>query len=185
MNRKRRSLTPYSTKKSLYGEHRFVSWFGTMASSRPPNSAVPRTRMKQKGSRMKPEVATVSLARGVFGGDRRARIQTGGEQSNPGEFPKMLTPCASVHWYHTRTWTWTYNSLDLLLNSFSSRPFALQIQTDIARISFFLFSQYNTQMFEYFFFIYEFYYLHQNLTDIVTQLVRHQKTIILPSIVYG
>ncbi len=36
-NRKRRSLTPYSTKKNLYGEHRFASWFGTMASFRAPN----------------------------------------------------------------------------------------------------------------------------------------------------
>ncbi len=37
---------------------------------------------------MKPEVATVSLARGVFRGDRRARIETEREQLNAGEFPQ-------------------------------------------------------------------------------------------------
>ncbi len=47
-NRKQRSLTPYSeTKESLYGGHCcghcFASWFGTMASSRSPNSAVHQT----------------------------------------------------------------------------------------------------------------------------------------------
>ncbi len=108
-----------------------------MASSRGPNSAVHWTRVKQRGSRVKPEVATVSLARRVFGGDWRARILTEQEQSNPGEFPKTLMPCASVHRYHACTWTRTYNSLYLLFNSFSLRLFVLQNSTDIARISFF------------------------------------------------
>ncbi len=110
------------TKKSICGENCFASWIGTMASSRVPNSAVHRTPVKQRGSRVKPEMATVSLARGVFGGDRRARIETEREQSNAGEFPKKLKPCASVHQYHAYTWTYS-NSLDLSLNSFSSRPF--------------------------------------------------------------
>jgi hypothetical protein len=46
--------------------------------------------------------------------------------------------------------TRTYNSLYLSLNSFSSRPFVLQIQPNIARISFFLFLLYNAWTFEYF-----------------------------------
>jgi hypothetical protein len=37
---------------------------------------------------VKPEVATVSLARGVFGGDRRTKTETEREQSNAGEFRK-------------------------------------------------------------------------------------------------
>jgi hypothetical protein len=96
-----------------------------MASSQAPNSAVHRTRIKQRGGCVKPEVATVSLARGVFGGDQHARIETEREQLNVGEFPKTLTLCASVRWYHACTWTQTYNCLDLSLNSFSSRPFLL------------------------------------------------------------
>ncbi len=85
------------------GEHRFASWFETMASSRAPNSAAHWTRVKQRGSCETPEGSTVSLTRGVFGGDRRARIETEGEPSNPGEFPKTLTPSASVHRYHPCT----------------------------------------------------------------------------------
>ncbi len=51
-------------------------------------SAVRRTRVKQRGSRVKPEVATVSLAQGVFGGDWRTRTETEREQSNAGNFPE-------------------------------------------------------------------------------------------------
>jgi hypothetical protein len=64
------------------------------------NSAVHRTCVKQRGSRVKPEVATVSLARGVFGGDRCTNTETEREQSNAGEFPKTLTLSASIHRYH-------------------------------------------------------------------------------------
>jgi hypothetical protein len=46
--------------------------------------------------------------------------------------------------------------------------FVLQIKPNIARISFFLFSLYNARMFKYFFSIFKFYYLHQNLTTNVT-----------------
>jgi hypothetical protein len=87
------------------------------------NSAVHQTRVKQRGSRVKPEVATVSLARGVFAGDRHTRTGTEREQSNAGEFPKALAPNASVHQYHAYPWTRTYNSLYPSLNSFSLRPF--------------------------------------------------------------
>jgi hypothetical protein len=79
------------------------------------NSAVHRTCVKQRGSRGKPEVATVSLVQGVFGGDQRTKTETEREQWNAGEFPKTLTP--SVHQYHT------CNSLYLSLNTFSLRPF--------------------------------------------------------------
>ncbi len=89
MNRIQRSLTPYSKLRRAYSEHCFASWFGTMPSSRAPNSAVHRTRVKQRGSRVKPEVATVSLAWGAFGGgDGRARIKTEQEQLNPGDSPR-------------------------------------------------------------------------------------------------
>ncbi len=52
------------------------------------NSAVHQTRVKQRGSRKKPEVATVSLAQEVFGGDRRTKTETERGQSNAGEFPQ-------------------------------------------------------------------------------------------------
>jgi hypothetical protein len=54
------------------------------------NSAVHRTRVKQRRRRVKPKVATVSLARGVFGGDRRMRTETEREQSNAGEYPQDI-----------------------------------------------------------------------------------------------
>jgi hypothetical protein len=47
-NRKRRSLTPYSTKKSLYREHCFASWFGTMASSQAPKFCCPLSMRETK-----------------------------------------------------------------------------------------------------------------------------------------
>jgi hypothetical protein len=131
------------------------------------NSIVHRTRMKRRGSRVKPEVATVSLARGVFGGDRRTKTETEREQLNAGEFPKTLTPSASVHRYHACPWTQTYNSLYLSLNTFSSRPFLpvlerIFIYDQISQISF---SLYNARSFEYFFFLFtNFNYLHRNLT---------------------
>ncbi len=92
--------------------------------------------------------------KGVFGGDQRARTETEQEQSNAGEFPKTLTPSASVHWYNAYPWTRTYNSLYLSLNTFSLRPFLLvlkqiSIYDQISQISFFL---YNARSFEYFFF---------------------------------
>jgi hypothetical protein len=59
------------------------------------------------------------LPEGCSGVKRRARIETEQEQSNPGEFPKTLMPCASVHWYHACTWTRTYNSLDLSCSTVS------------------------------------------------------------------
>jgi hypothetical protein len=100
------------------------------------------------------------------GGDRRARIETEQEQLNPGEFPKTLMPCTSVHRYQACTWTRTYNSISCSTVSLRDL-FVLRIQTDIARISLFLFSLYNAQRLEYFFSIYKFYYLHQNLTIII------------------
>jgi hypothetical protein len=104
------------------------------------NSVVHQTRVKQRGNRVKPEVATVSLARGVFGGDRRTKTETEREQWNAGEFPKTLTPSASIHQYHACPWTWTYNSL--YLKTFSSRPFLpvlerIFIYDQISQISFF------------------------------------------------
>ncbi len=108
-NTKQRSFNSLlKTKESLYGGHCCRSWFGTMASSRPPNSAVHRTRVKQRGSCGKPEVATVLLAQGVFGGERHTRKETEGEQSNAEEFPKTLTPCASIHRDHACTWTCSF-----------------------------------------------------------------------------
>ncbi len=72
----------------MRGRHRFASKLGTVTSPQTPNSAVHRTRVKQRESRGKPKVATVSLACGVFGGDRRTKTETEREQSDGGEFPK-------------------------------------------------------------------------------------------------
>ncbi len=134
------------------------------------NSVVHRTRLKQRGSRVKPKVATVSLARGVFGGDRRTNTETEQEQSNAGEFRKTLTPSASIHRYHACPWTQTYNSLYLSLNTSSLRPFLpvlerIFIYDQLLQISF---SLYNARSFKYFFFLFtNFNYLHRNLTLII------------------
>jgi hypothetical protein len=93
-------------------------------SSRAPNSAVHRTRVKQRESRMKPEVATVSLAQGVLGGDRRTRTETEREQSNAGEFPKTLTPCARVHRYIMHTLELEHTTISISRSTLSLRdPF--------------------------------------------------------------
>ncbi len=146
-----------------------------MASSWATNSAVHRMRVKQSGSRVKPEVATVSLGQGVFGGDRHARIETEWEQSNPGEFPKMLTPCESVHRYHACTWTRTYKTtLSISRSTVSLRLFALQIQTNIACISFFSCCT-TLERLNISFSIHEFYYLHWNLTLKKTKVEPHMQ----------
>ncbi len=110
-------------------------------------------------------MATVSLAQGVFGGDRLARIRTEREQLNPGEFPQDVDAepeRTSISCMHL---TQTYNSLYLLLNSFSSRPFVLQNLTNIARISFLSFlAVERSNVWIFLFSIYKIYYLHQNLT---------------------
>jgi hypothetical protein len=72
-----------------------------MAVLKRQNSAVHRTHVKQRGSCGKPEVATISLARGVFGVDWCTKTETEREQSNAGEFPKTLTPIASNDITHT------------------------------------------------------------------------------------
>ncbi len=59
-------------------------------------------------------------AQGVFGDERRTKTETEREQSNAGEFPKTLTP--SKHRI-MHTLNLKYDSLYLLLNTFSSRPF--------------------------------------------------------------
>jgi hypothetical protein len=140
-----------------------------MAVLKRQNSAVHEMRVKQRGSHVKPEVATVSLARGVFGGDRRARTETEREQLNAGEFPMTLTPSASVHQYHVYPWTRTYNSLYLSLNTFSSRPFYLfsseySFMTKYCKFLLF-FTTLNRSKIP--FSLYEFNYLHRNLTRTV------------------
>jgi hypothetical protein len=128
------------------------------------NSAVHQTRMKQRGSRGKPEVATISLARGVVGGDRRVRTRTEREQSNAGEFPKTLTPSASVHPYHA------YRSLNSniqlswsLAQQFLFETFSCFKLKPISHAFLSFFSCCTTL--EYFFSIFKFNYLHRNLTN--------------------
>jgi hypothetical protein len=142
-NRKWRSLTPYSKLRRAYTVNiASQADTGQWKFHKRQNSVVHRTRVKQRKRPVKPEVATVSLARVVFGGDRRMKTETEWEQSNAGEFPKTLTPSASVHQYHACPWTRTYNSLYLLLNTFSLRPFLpvleqIFIYDQISQISFF------------------------------------------------
>ncbi len=138
------------------------------------NSVVHRTRVKQRGSRVKPEVATVLLARGVFGGDRRMKTETEREQSNAGEFPKTLTPSASVHWYHAYPWTRTYNSLYLSLNTFSLRPLFTRSRASIhlwPNIAEFFLSSQRLIVRIFLFLFYEFHYLHRNLTIIAPLII--------------
>ncbi len=103
------------------------------------NSAVHQTRVKQRGSRVKPEVATVLLAQGVFRGWPVWETETEREKSKAGESPKMLTPSVSVHQYQAYPCTRAYNSLDLLLNSSPLRPFCASNST-----------QYCTHLFSFF-----------------------------------
>ncbi len=79
------------------------------------------------------EVATVSLARGVFGGERRARIETEREQFNAGDIDAAHKG-AFISRMPWNSYICTYNSLDLLLNSFSSIPFVLQNLNQYAHI---------------------------------------------------
>jgi hypothetical protein len=62
---------------------------------------LPVKQRKTRGNET--DVATISLARGVFGGDRHTKTETEREQLNTREFPKTLTP--SVHQYHACPWT--------------------------------------------------------------------------------
>ncbi len=125
-----------------------------MASSQAPNSAVHRFCVKQRGRRVKPEVATVSLVRGVFGGwpacenkDRTRAIKPRGIPQDV-DAERERTLISRVHL------TRTYNSLYLLLNSFSLRPFVLQIQSiSHAFLSFFS-RCYTARTFEYIFFLF-------------------------------
>ncbi len=94
-------LTLSKPEEPIRGRHRFASKLRTLTSPWTPNSAVHRSRVKQRESRGKPEVATVSLARGVFRGARHTKTETEREQSNGGEFPKTLTPSASIDITHT------------------------------------------------------------------------------------
>ncbi len=124
MNRKQRSLTPYSQLRRAYTVN-IASRADSgqyMASSRAPNSAVHWTHVKQRGRRVKPEVATVSLAWGVFGGDQSARIRT--EQAiEPRGIPQDVDAKRERTWISRIHLTRTYNSLYLSPNSFSLRPF--------------------------------------------------------------
>ncbi len=129
-----------------------------------PNSAVHRTRVKQRGSCVKPEVATVSLARGVFRGDQRARIGQNKSNQTPG-ISQDFDAAAYIDITHALRLEHTTLSISRSTVSLQDLS-CFKIQTDIARISFFLFLLYNARTFKYFFSFHEFNYLHQNLTDI-------------------
>jgi hypothetical protein len=133
------------------------------------NSAVHWTRVKQRGSRVKPEVATISLAWGVFRGEQRGRIETEREQLNAREFPKTLTPltpCASIHrcthaleLVHTTlsiscstVSLWDLLCFQIWTHTHAFLSFFPRCTTLIRSINLFLFTN--------------FYYLHQNLTPI-------------------
>jgi hypothetical protein len=142
-------------------------------SSRAPKFCCPpNARETKRESREARSGYRITCLRGIRGWptyeDRDRR-----EQSNAVEFPKTLTPSASVHWYHTCSWTRTY-SLYLSLNTFSSRPFFtrsranihlwptianffLSVQRSIVRIFLFLFTNFN--------------YLHRNLTSTVLEVI--------------
>jgi hypothetical protein len=76
-----------------------------------------------------------------------------------------------VHIDITHTLELEHTTLSISRSTVSLRDlFVLQNSTNIARISFFLSSLYNARTFEYFFSIYEFSYLHQNLTHTFWQL---------------
>jgi hypothetical protein len=158
-NRKQRSLTPYSTNKSLYVGHRFASWFGTMASSRSPNSGVHRTRVKQRESRVKPEVATVSLARGVFGGKWRARID---RTNSPRRWRRAQSYIDITHALELVHTTLSISSSTVSLWDL----FVLPNYNPYACISFFL----AVQCLIILFLFTNLYYLHQNLKAIILPL---------------
>ncbi len=115
---------------------------------------------------MKPEVATVSLTQGVFGGDWRTKTETEREQSNAGEFPQD-GDAEHEHTLISRIpLNSNINSLYLLLNTFSLRPFysfssEYSFMTKYRKfLSFFT----TLDRSKIHFSLYEFNYLHQNLT---------------------
>jgi hypothetical protein len=105
---------------------------------------------------------------GVFGGDRCARTETEREQLKAGEFPKTLTPSASIYQYHAYSWTQTYNSLYLSLNTCSLRLFFTGSRANIQswpNIANFFLSLQRSIVRIFLFLLYEFYYLRRNLTQ--------------------
>jgi hypothetical protein len=153
-NRKRRSLTPYYSKlrraytvnialRADLGQWQF--WSAKFCCPLNARETKRESREAKSGYR-------ISLARGVIGGERRTRIGKEREQSNPGDFPKTLTPSVSVHRF-THALDSNIQLSPSLAQQFLFQTFScFKIQTDIARISLFLFSQYNAQTFKYFFF---------------------------------
>ncbi len=124
-------------------------------------------RVKQRGSRVKPEVATVSLAQGVFGGERRTKTETEREQSNAGEFSNMLTPSASVHRYHACTYSNIQLSLSLA-QQFLFETFLCFKLNPVSHAFLSFFSGCTTlDRWNISFSLYEFNYLYGNLTYMI------------------
>jgi hypothetical protein len=137
-NRKRRNpLTPSKLEEPIGGRHRFASKLRTVTSPRTPNSAVHRSRVKQRGSRGKPEVATVSPPGGIWGWpayedrDRTRAIKRWGIPQDV-DAERERTSISRIPLKSNIT-------LSISRSTLSIRDPLFQIKPSSARISFFLF----------------------------------------------
>jgi hypothetical protein len=166
-NRKRRSLTLYSKLRRAYTWTSLRELIRDNGSSQAPKFCCPpNARETKRESREARSGYRITCPRGIRGWpaykdrDRTRAVKRWGiPQDVDAERERTLISRMPLNS--------NINSLYLLLNTFSSRPFLpvlerIFIYDQISQISFFL---YNAQLFEYFFFFStNFNYLHQNLT---------------------
>jgi hypothetical protein len=165
-NRKRRSLTPYSKiEEPIRGRHRFENKLGTVTSPRAPKFCCPLITREQRGSRGKPEVATVSPPEGYSGVNGLRRQRENESNQTLGNSPRCWRRAwASISRIPLNS---NINSLCLSLNTFSLRPFfVLQIKPILHAFLSFLSRCTTLDCWNISFSIYEFYYSHRNLRHI-------------------
>jgi hypothetical protein len=163
-NRKQRSLTPYSKiEEPIRGRHRFANKLGTVTSPRAPKFCCPPITDETKRGSLEARSGYRITTRGVFRGERRTKTETEQEQSNAGEFPQTLTPSASIDITHNLELEMQL-SLSLAQHFLFNTLFVLQIEP-ISHAFLSFFSRCTMpDCLNISFSIYEFNYLHRNLT---------------------
>jgi hypothetical protein len=125
------------TKRSLYSEHRFVSWFGTMAVHKCQNSVVHQTHVKQKReSREARGGYCITSPRGIWGWpacenrDRTRAIERWG-------IPPRCWRRARAYIDITHALVLEHTTLSISRSTVSLRDlFVLQNSTNIPRFAF-------------------------------------------------
>jgi hypothetical protein len=156
VNRKRRSLAPYSKLRRAYSWTSLRELIPDNGSSRAPNFCCPpNARETKRELREARSGYHITCPRGILG-NRRMRTETEREQLNAGEFPKTYVDAERERTLISRI---PLNS-NIQLSLFLAQHFLFEtlllvleqifIYDQISQISFFL---YNARSFEYFFFL--------------------------------